>query len=77
MTSVDMIKKDLRVLWDYLAEFPGLITLGRQGLFQHNNTDHSQFMGFLAAELYDKSDTPTKDWYGTTIKKFDNFRIVD
>lgn len=71
------IKKDLRVLWDYLRDVPGLITLGRQGLFQHNNTDHSQFMGFRAADVFLKSQNPAREWYDSEIKKFDNFRIVD
>ncbi|GAB4323627.1 MAG: NAD(P)/FAD-dependent oxidoreductase [Candidatus Sumerlaeia bacterium] len=70
-------KKDLGVLWNYLREMPGLITLGRQGLFQHNNTDHSQFMGFCAADLYRRSTSPSREWYDAEIKKFDHFRIVD
>src|SRR5690606_31628204 len=34
---------------EYLEQFPNLVTLGRQGLFLHNNMDHSIHMGFRAA----------------------------
>ena len=30
---------------------PNLVTLGRQGLFNHNNMDHSIYMGLCAADL--------------------------
>ena len=39
----------LRLVTDWLARFPNLWTVGRQGRFLHNNTDHSLLMGYRAA----------------------------
>lgn len=34
----------------WLARFPSLVSLGRQGLFVHDNTHHALFMAYCAAE---------------------------
>jgi protoporphyrinogen oxidase len=68
---------DLDVLWNYLAEMPSIITLGRQGLFQHNNMDHTIFTAFRAADLMINSNTPAQDWYTEEIQNFKDFKIID
>lgn len=70
-------KEHLKVIWEFLAQIPSLITIGRQGLFQHNNIDHSIYGGFCAAEVFLRSPSPVSEWYTKTIKKFQNFRIID
>ncbi|MCD6386511.1 NAD(P)-binding protein [Candidatus Sumerlaeota bacterium] len=70
-------KEQLKIIWQYLSQIPSLITVGRQGLFQHNNIDHSIYGGFCAGDLYLRSSSPVNEWYTTTIKKFQNFRIID
>ncbi len=65
-----------RVL-DYLAQFPGLLTAGRQGLFLHNNVDHSIYMGLEAAKaILAPGARPGPDWY-RRIGEFRAFRIID
>ena len=63
-----------------LATIPNLITLGRQGLFNHNNMDHSIFMGLKAAEAFaGAGGDPARAvaaWYGGA-DVFKRMRIVD
>jgi protoporphyrinogen oxidase len=61
-----------------LARIPNLVTLGRQGLFNHNNMDHSIYMGLEAAKLLVEGgvDGASRRWL-RTIEKFRHFRIVD
>ncbi len=63
---------------DYVSEFPGLVSTGRQGLFLHNNMDHSIHMGFRAAEtlLGDRTGRPGREFY-RDVARFQSFRIVD
>jgi len=42
----------------WLAQAPGLVTLGRQGLFVHDNTHHAMEMGAAAARCFD----PVTGW---------------
>lgn len=42
----------------WLAQLPGLVTLGRQGLFVHDNTHHAMEMGAAAARCFD----PATGW---------------
>lgn len=60
-----------------LARLPNLITCGRQGLFNHNNMDHSIAMGLLAGDLVgaDRA-TAAGRWY-EGLERFKNLRIVD
>jgi protoporphyrinogen oxidase len=42
----------------WLAQLPGLVTLGRQGLFVHDNTHHAMEMGTAAARCFN----PVTGW---------------
>jgi len=67
----------LETIYGYLRAFPNLLTTGRQGLFNHNNMDHSMLMGIRAAEtLSESSDSPAVAWY-ERLGEFSKFRIVD
>lgn len=70
-------KNDLEFLWKYLSQFSSVLTLGRQGLFQHNNMDHSIYTAFSAVDLFMRSTSPVRDWYSSEINKFNDFRIID
>jgi protoporphyrinogen oxidase len=59
----------------WLREFPRLVVTGRQGLFLHNNMDHSMHMGFRAAESLAEA-RPSSAHY-EEIRRFQQFRIVD
>jgi protoporphyrinogen oxidase len=64
-------------IWRYLEQWPSLISCGRQGLFLHNNMDHSIHMGFRAAErVLEGTDNPAAAFY-TEVRRFQKFRIVD
>jgi protoporphyrinogen oxidase len=43
----------LKELLDWLDGVPGLLTLGRQGLFVHDNAHHALYMGYAAASCLD------------------------
>jgi len=67
----------LSVIWRYLEQWSTLISSGRQGLFLHNNMDHSIHMGFRsAARLTEGNDHPSRAFY-SEVRKFQKFRIVD
>lgn len=67
----------LETLYTYLRRFPNLITTGRQGLFNHNNMDHSMLMGIRSAEaLHQAPENPAARWYDS-LQEFSKFRIVD
>ncbi|MCX7625448.1 MAG: FAD-dependent oxidoreductase [Candidatus Sumerlaeaceae bacterium] len=60
-----------------LAKVENLVTTGRQGLFNHNNMDHSMLMGMRAAEcVAEKFPAPAPKWY-EGLGQFAHFRIVD
>ncbi|MEN6626681.1 MAG: FAD-dependent oxidoreductase [Candidatus Sumerlaeia bacterium] len=61
-----------------VRQIPNLITLGRQGLFNHNNMDHSIWMGMKAAEALAAADAETaqRNWYDG-VERFKTMRIVD
>jgi protoporphyrinogen oxidase len=64
-------------IWRYLEQWPTLISSGRQGLFLHNNMDHSIHMGFRSADaLAGGGASPAKDFY-SEVRRFQKFRIVD
>lgn len=49
----------LSKIWRYLEAFPRLLSAGRQGLYLHNNMDHSMHMGFrAAARISEGADNP-------------------
>lgn len=60
----------------YLGRFPNLISTGRQGLFNHNNMDHSMLMGMRAAEELARGGDAAARWYASQ-DQFAHFRIVD
>jgi protoporphyrinogen oxidase len=66
----------LAAVYDYLRGFPNLVTTGRQGLFNHNNMDHSMLMGIRAAECVAGGGDVAAAWYGN-LSQFAGFRIVD
>lgn len=71
-------RKRLSKVWNYLAGFEGLLSVGRQGLFLHNNIDHSIHMGFRAADvvLREHPEAPERHFY-REVRRFQQFRIVD
>lgn len=71
-------RRRLAGVWRYLAGFPGLLSVGRQGLFLHNNMDHSIHMGFRAAAvaLAEHPEEPERHFY-REVRRFQKFRIVD
>jgi len=74
----DLEYKDrTNIIWNYLKQFPGLVSVGRQGLFLHNNMDHSIYMGFQAADLVLKENEKATDTWYDQVEEFQSFRIVD
>ena len=69
-------EKTLAALWPFLSRFPNLVSVGRQGLFNHNNIDHSLLMGRRAAEAIATKDNPAREWY-ESLAQFARFRIWD
>lgn len=68
---------NLKIAFEYLSNFKNIITTGRQGLFHHNNADHSIFMGFEAADaVLENTGNPFSSWL-PRIDKFKDFRIID
>lgn len=69
-------------IFDGLRCVGNLLTSGRQGLFNHNNTDHSIYMGLKSADAIlaepgaAAAATPAEAWYDT-VEEFKHFRIVD
>ncbi|MCX7766704.1 MAG: FAD-dependent oxidoreductase, partial [Candidatus Sumerlaeia bacterium] len=67
----------LQIIWEYLKQFPRLLTAGRQGLFHHNNMDHCLYEGFKVAEcLVNQPENPAAFWY-PSLKQFFRLRIID
>ena len=67
----------MRAIVDYLERFPRLLSVGRQGLFLHNNMDHSIHMGFRAAEHLLAGDDNMAESFYREVPRFQKFRIVD
>lgn len=61
-----------------LRKIQNLLTSGRQGLFNHNNTDHSIYMGLRSADVLIEHgcENPAAVWYDR-VEEFKHFRIVD
>ena len=68
----------LQVVFDGLRRIPNLLTLGRQGLFNHNNMDHSIYMGLRAGDFLNREpvDRAVQSWYDS-VGEFKKMRIVD
>lgn len=69
-------REHLDTVCDYLRPVENLITTGRQGLFNHNNMDHSMLMGIRAAEVIAQNPVGAANWYDN-LQQFSHFRIVD
>jgi len=71
-------RERLRGIFGELARIENLISCGRQGLFNHNNTDHSMSMGMAAAEAWlADPQCPAPHWFEGVLERFGHFRIVD
>lgn len=66
----------LRRVFDRLRQWPNLVTTGRQGLFSHNNMDHSMFMGLQAARALAAGPDGIARWC-EECDRLRHFRIVD
>lgn len=74
--SLDYAER-LDTIFKGLASIDNLLSSGRQGLFNHNNTDHSIFMGLRAADaILEGGLVPADRWYAA-VDRFKHFRIVD
>lgn len=70
-------RQHLDAICQGLARVENLVTTGRQGLFNHNNMDHSMLMGMRAAECVAAHfPAPAPQWY-EGLGQFAHFRIVD
>jgi protoporphyrinogen oxidase len=63
-------------VFDYVRQWPGLVTTGRQGLFSHNNMDHSMHMGLESARALAAGPEGLNRWYDRA-DELRHFRIVD
>lgn len=68
-------QENLTKVLDYVNSIKNLYTLGRQGLFNYNNTDHSLDMANRITEQI--LTNKTKEEWKKTTELFDNYRIVD
>jgi protoporphyrinogen oxidase len=64
------------VLDQWLGEFEGLLTFGRQGLFVHDNMHHALFMAY-AAECLAPDGSFDKARWGHYRRLFDRHVVVD
>jgi protoporphyrinogen oxidase len=65
----------LREVTDWISRFANLWTVGRQGLFLHNNTDHSLLMGYRAADAI-AAGGGRRAW-AAAVEGFATFRVAD
>jgi protoporphyrinogen oxidase len=59
---------------EWLHRFENLWPIGRQGLFLHNNTHHSLYMGYRAA---DAIRSEGRDRWRSELAEFATFRVAD
>ncbi len=67
---------NMRCVLDHLRGWPDLVTTGRQGLFSHNNMDHSMHMGLAAARAIAAGPAGIVRWCDNA-ETMRRFRIVD
>ncbi len=72
--SIDY-RSHLDPLLDYVDGFTNLFTIGRQGFFNYNNTDHDIDMAKRTAAFI-TAKKPKKEWKRLR-KHFDSYQIVD
>ena len=58
----------------WLDQFENLWLIGRQGLYLHNNTDHSLLMGYRAADLLTAG---TREQWSAAVRDFGQLRVAD
>lgn len=68
---------DLQPVMEKVSHYNNLVSTGRQGLFYHNNMDHSIIMGIRAAECISENDNAGPVWNREYVPSFSNYRIVD
>jgi protoporphyrinogen oxidase len=68
--------ENLRRVLEHLARWPGLVVTGRQGLFSHNNMDHSMHMGLEAARALAAGPEGVAGFYARA-DQLRHHRIVD
>ena len=62
---------------DSLSCVPNLISLGRQGLFTHNNTHHSLAMAYRASECLAEDFSWNQTQWASHLEAFSRFVVVD
>ncbi len=61
----------------WLDAQPGVLSLGRQGLFAHDNTHHTLAMAYAAAECLSDSAVVDKTQWSVRRKEFESFVVED
>lgn len=61
----------------YVADLPGLITLGRQGLFVHDNTHHTLAMSYRLAECLDDEGRLDRERWAAARREFEQNVVED
>ncbi|AGF78513.1 protoporphyrinogen oxidase [Desulfocapsa sulfexigens DSM 10523] len=69
--------KKLRVIEQYLSKIPTLISLGRQGLFTHDNIHHTMMMADRAAHCLGINGQWDVDKWEEFCNEFSNYVVVD
>jgi len=70
-------EQDYKMASDYLISWPDIISLGRQGLFMHNNTHHSMEMAYRAAECLKPGFIWDHQRWQGYLKEFATFTVED
>ena len=68
-------RERMRTIWAYLDSIPNLISAGRHGYFQHNNSDNALDMGIQALRHLLQGAAGT-EWQAQR-ERFDQYQIVD
>lgn len=70
-------KDSFSIIDEWLREIPGVVSLGRQGLFAHDNTHHAMEMGMEAAACLDGSLAWNGKRWAESRKSFANHVVQD
>ena len=66
----------LEAVCRWLRQFDRFFLVGRGGLFNHNNMDHTMQGGLQAGEVIAAGRRADDDWY-TLIDRYRTFRVRD
>jgi protoporphyrinogen oxidase len=66
-----------RTVDNYLGQIPGLISLGRQGLFAHDNTHHTMEMAYRASACLQPGLAWNASLWGEYRQEFEKHVVVD